>query len=115
MSVKNFVAFSGKYANWSIMKLVKCKIQPSPGMSKLVYDKSTGKMYVGFLNHAAGPGPRRSHTKLQLLFFRHIAGFRAALPADGQSKWSNSIFMLYGLAKRPGGSDRTEFEQGLEF
>lgn len=63
--------------------------------TKLIYDESTGRMYVIFLIHVR----RRLLTLVCIFPYRHISGFRQATPFDTREKWSDAIYVMFQLAK----------------
>jgi hypothetical protein len=59
------------------------------GPSKIIYDKSSGQMYVY---------ARIIHVKYgNLTTSRHICGFKLASPFDEPQQWSKNDYYLYGL------------------
>lgn len=73
-------------------------------LSKIIFDKSTGKMYVLSIVLALNT---EYH---ELIISRHISGFGLAGRVDPNQKWSDTKYVQFRLAKRPAcDSDITEW------
>jgi hypothetical protein len=72
-------------------------------LSNLIYDESTGAMYVIFFDN---DGIYESGYWF-LFYSTDISGFREAGTLDPKTEWSNINYVLYGLARPP---SRTDWE-----
>jgi hypothetical protein len=82
------------HANRVNREILRCRVVPQiPAISKIIYDQSTGNMYVN-----ASINSRRFTNNLS-----YISGFRMGWPILDNFQWSDTLYISYGLAKRPEG------------